>query len=165
MEGRDLFAKNYRQREYIIAARDRCDFTIDRIRAVRTANYKFIRNFMTDRPYMQPNYRDDRESTRLMKQLFKEGKLNDIQARFMSDMRPDEELYDLNKDPHETVNLTDNPAYREILEHHRQILADWIKETDDKGQYPESEAALRVIYERWGEKCVNPEFNRVKKSP
>jgi len=165
MEGRDFFTKNYRQREYIIAARDRCDFTIDRIRAVRSANYKFIRNFLTDRPYMQPNYRDERESTRLMKRLFKEGKLNDVQARFMSARRPAEELYDLGNDPHEMINLADNPDYREILEYHRQILSNWMKETDDKGQYPESEAALRVIYERWGQKCINPEYKTVKESP
>jgi arylsulfatase A-like enzyme len=41
--------------EYIIAARDRCDETVDRIRCVRTKQYKYIHNFMPERPYTQPN--------------------------------------------------------------------------------------------------------------
>ena len=41
--------------EYIFAARDRCDETVDRIRAVRSKQYKYIRNFMPERPYMQLN--------------------------------------------------------------------------------------------------------------
>ncbi len=41
--------------DYVIAARDRCDETIDRIRCVRTRRYKYIRNFMPERLYLQPN--------------------------------------------------------------------------------------------------------------
>jgi N-sulfoglucosamine sulfohydrolase len=41
--------------DYIVAARDRCDETIDRIRCVRTKQFKYIRNFLPDRPYTQRN--------------------------------------------------------------------------------------------------------------
>jgi len=34
MEGRNLFSDH--PREYVISTRDRCDFTIDRIRSVRS---------------------------------------------------------------------------------------------------------------------------------
>ncbi len=44
----------------------------------------------------------------------------------------------------------------------RGRLNKWIKETDDKGQYPESKEQLKVIYERWGDRCVNPEYDVVK---
>lgn len=159
MEGQDLFAPDYKPREYVITARDRCDFTIDRIRGVRTQRYKYIRNFMTDRPYMQPNYRDNYESMKLMKRLYREGKLNAAQARFMSDYRPAEELYDMEKDPYELNSLADDPKYANVLKYHRDILEKWIKETDDKGQYPESPEALRAVYERFGEKCVNLEYD------
>jgi arylsulfatase A-like enzyme len=162
MEGRDLFAEDYKYREYIISARDRCDYTIDRIRAVRTQNHKYIKNFLTDRPYLQPNYRDDRESTKIMKKLYKDGELDKIQARFISNDRPEEELYDLEKDPYETLNIAADGEYKKLLEYHRQILNNWIKKSGDKGQNPESEKAIRVIYERWGDKCVNPEYNGVK---
>jgi N-sulfoglucosamine sulfohydrolase len=38
-----------------------------------------------------------------------------------------------------------------------------MKETDDKGQYPEStEGLLQVMY-RWREKCINPEYEAVRK--
>lgn len=162
MESKNLFAKNYEAREYVISARDRCDFTIDRIRAVRSEKIKYIKNFLTDRPYTQSNYRDNRESTKILKKLFSEGKLNDVQARFMSEYRPSEELYDLVNDPHETINLADNPDYADILSNHRKILNEWMTETDDQGQYPENDESLTAIYERWGDKCVNPEFNNVK---
>ncbi len=162
MEGRNLFASDFKERDYIISARDRCDFTIDRIRCVRTNKYKYIRNFMTDRSYTQPNYRDKRETTLLLKQLYKEGKLNKVQERFMSEDRSSEELYDLETDPHETVNLVKTKKYNEVLIKHRKILNDWIMETDDKGQYPENMESLRAVYKRLGERCVNPEFDKFK---
>ncbi|MFC1782664.1 sulfatase [Planctomycetota bacterium] len=162
MEGKNLFAEAYQQREFVITVRDRCDFTIDRIRAVRTKRYKYIRNFMTDRPYMQPQYRDDWESTRTMRKLYEEGKLNPVQARFMSNERPVEEFYDLETDPHEINNLADDPAYSKILKQHRLILENWIKDTDDKGQYPESKEGLKFMLGIWGERAVNPEYDPLR---
>ncbi len=53
--GRPLYGPNHKPREFIVTARDRCDETIDRIRAVRDRRYKYIRNFMPERPYTQPN--------------------------------------------------------------------------------------------------------------
>ncbi len=38
-----------------------------------------------------------------------------------------------------------------------------MRETDDQGQYPESaEGLLQVLY-RWGDKCVNPEYEAVRR--
>jgi hypothetical protein len=50
--------------------------------------------------------------------------------------RAPEELYDLQKDPYETTNLSGNPIYREILESLRARLERWSRETHD--QPPES---------------------------
>jgi len=163
MEGRNLFATNYKPLEYVISARDRCDFTIDRIRCVTTRRFAYIRNFLTDRPYLQPQYRDDRDFTKVWKQLYAERKLTPEAARFVSPERPAEEFYDLENDPHQIRNLVDNPKYEKELNRHRKILEDWIRETDDKGQYPESpESLLQVMY-RWGKRCVNPEYEAVRK--
>lgn len=63
MEGRDLFATDHQPRDYVIAARDRADYTIDKIRAVITPRFKYLKNYLTDRPYMQPNYRDEMEKS------------------------------------------------------------------------------------------------------
>ncbi len=164
MEGNNLFAENFEPRDFVISARDRCDYTIDYIRTVRTKRYRYIRNFLTDRAYMQPQYRDKFPFTQTMKRLYKEGKLDVVQSRFMEDYRPAEELYDIENDPHEINNLMNNAEYLEQLNNHRQILNNWMKETDDKGQYPESEKSLKATYERWGDKCVNPEFDKFKKN-
>ena len=163
MEGRNVFAADYQPREYVISARDRCDYTIERIRAVTTGRYRYLRNFLTDRPYLQPQYRDDRDFTIVWKQLYAEGKLTPEAARFVCDEKPAEEFYDLENDPHEINNLVDDPKYAAELERHRKILATWMKETDDQGQYPEStEGLLQVMY-RWRDKCVNPEYEAVRK--
>jgi len=162
-DSRDLFALGYK-RDFVIAAKDRMDFTIDRVRSLRNdKGIKYIRNFMTDRPYMQLNYRHGREYMNRMQELFTKGKLTEEQARFWGKDRPAEELYDLNKDPHELRNLADSPKYRQQLQQLRAQLDEWIKKTNDKGQYPEDEPNLRHTYKIWGDaRCVNPEYDRFR---
>ncbi|MFC1540013.1 sulfatase [Gemmatimonadota bacterium] len=159
MESRDLFTKRSAPREFVISARDRCDFTIDRIRTVRTERFRYIRNFFPDRPWMQPNYRDDWEITQLMRRLHAEGDLDAVQDRFWAGDRPAEELYDLEQDPHEIHNLLGDSDYLETLQYHRSILENWIDATDDKGQYPEDVPNLRYMFDWWGDRCVNPEYD------
>jgi len=163
MHGMNMLADDF-QRDHVVAARDRCDYTIDRVRAVVTDRYKYIRNFMTDKPYMQPNYRDGWESLELMREMYKNGELNEVQARFWSDERPAEELYDLQEDPYETNNLVHsaNREHQMQLARHRDLLYRWIIETDDKGRFPESNESLEAVVDRWGEKAVNKEYGRVR---
>ncbi len=165
-DSKDLFASDYR-REFVIAAKDRMDFTIDRVRSLRDdRGFKYIRNYMPERPYMQLNYRHGREYMVRMDDLFAQGKLSDVQARFWSNYRPAEELYDLNTDPHEINNLAHDRSYRQQLLKMRAQLNQWCKETDDKGQYPEDEPNLRHTYEIWGDaKCINPEYDGFRPGP
>jgi arylsulfatase A-like enzyme len=139
MEGRPFFGPGVQPREFIIAARDRCDETVDRIRCVRTRRFKYIRNFFPERPYTQQNvYKDVNYVTlAVMRQLQEAGKLSGPPAAFLAPRRPPEELYDLAADPHETRNLADDPKYRRTLEEMRAILDRWIRETGDQGQHPE----------------------------
>lgn len=161
MEGRDIFDKSVEARDYVISTRDRCDFTIDRIRSVRSKEYKYIRNFKTDRPYSQPTYMDvdGIEFVKVMKQLYVDNKLDSVQSRFMSEERPAEELYNLIEDPFEINNLAKNPKYAEILNKHATILENWIAETNDQGQYPEDEAGLKLMLGIWGINAVNTEYD------
>jgi arylsulfatase A-like enzyme len=161
MQGKNIFAKDY-HRDHFVAARDRCDYTIDRIRAVVTKRYKYIRNFMTDRPYLQPQYRDGRRDLEAYRKLYAEGKLNKVQAAFASPHRPAEELYDLASDPHETINLVHNPKHGQALGEMRTRLDRWIVDTDDQGRFPESDAALKAVLKRWGNRAVNKEYDRVR---
>jgi arylsulfatase A-like enzyme len=165
MEGIDIFAPDFRGREYVISTRDRCDFTIDRIRSVRSNRYKYIRNFMTDRPYSQPTYMDvdGIEFVRVMRQLYADGKLNDVQSQFFRAERPAEELYDLDNDPHELNNLAGVGEYQDVRRKYESILDLWIDETDDQGQYPESLEGLKLMLGIWGEHATNPEYEPIRR--
>jgi len=144
IEGRVFLGPGAKKREYIIAARDRCDETVDRIRCVRTKRYKYIRNFMPERPYTQQNRYKERSypMLSLMKGLHAEGKLTPAQALFMAPRKPVEELYDVRNDPYEIRNLADSPEHQKTLKKMRKILDKWIKDTGDKGQFPEKESAI-----------------------
>lgn len=139
LQGRDIFETHAAERKYIFAARDRCDETDDRIRAVRSKQFKYIRNFYPERPYQYFNAYKQREYPvlTLMKILKKEGKLTPVQEQVMADHRPVEELYDIQKDPYEIHNLAKDPAYQDILLEMRKALDRWICDTSDQGQLPE----------------------------
>ena len=162
MEGRDFFAPDHKARRFVISARDRCDYTIERVRAVTTKRYKYLRNFLTDRPFMQPQYRDGRDYIETPRQLYHDGKLSAVQAFMWSETRVPEELYDLKNDPHETVNLAGDSKHAKVLGRHRAILQSWIKQTDDQGQYPESVDSLRGVLKRWDKQAVNPEYDKAR---
>lgn len=161
IEGQDFFATDYKPRDFVISARDRCDYTIDRVRAVTTKRYKYLRNFMTDRSFMQPQYRDGNDFIELCREMHQRGELNPAQALMWGPRMP-EELYDLETDPHEIHNLAEDPAHAQALEKHRAILAAWIKETGDKGQYPENIDSLRGVLKRWHKEAVNPEYDKAR---
>ncbi len=140
MPARDILAREYAPKEFVFAARDRADETVDRIRSARSAGFKYIRNFYPTRPYLQPNrYKDDKAVVQAMRRLHAEKKLTPAQALIMADTRPREELYDLQSDPHELRNLAADPAHAAALARHRAALNDWITRTDDKGRAPEPE--------------------------
>ena len=128
-----------------------------------TKKYKYLRNFMTDRTFLQRQYRDGRPYIEAERELFKQGKLNAVQA-FKWNARVPEELYDLENDPHEINNLADDPKFAKVLAEHRAILEKWIKDTDDKGQYPESADSLRGVLTRWDKEAVNPEYDKARQS-
>lgn len=162
MEGQDFLSPGHKPREYVIAARDRCDYTIEHIRAIVTPRFKYLKNYLTDRPFMQPSYKDGWPVSKELRRLMAEGNMNEAQLVFFGDCKKPEELYDLANDPHEINNLAGDPKYKAELERHRKILENWIKETGDKGAKPESDLGLLCTLKRWGQKCVNPEYDKVR---
>lgn len=162
MEGRDILAADHAAREYVVAARDRCDYTIEKIRAVVTPRFKYLRNYLTDRPFMQPSYKDPWPVSTKFREMMANGEMNETQLIFFGPTKEPEELYDLQNDPHEIHNLAKDPKFAPELERHRKILQEWIEATGDKGQQPESDIGLLCALKRWGDKCVNPEYDRVR---
>ena len=110
------------------------------------------------RSYMQANYRDEWSSTKALRLLYQQGKLDSVQSRIFQSTRPEEELYDLLIDPHELNNLVAIEGYQDVLQEHRAVLKEWILETDDQGQYPEDEANLKYMLGIWGDQAVNEEY-------
>ncbi len=160
MEGRNLFARNYQPRAFVVSARDRSGIAVDRIRSVRTSRYLYIRNFKTDRALYQPNYRVGYATFQELWRLYNAGRLTPLQSAYhRPDSRPAEELYDLETDPHQVHNLATEETHDAILRHHRDLLESWIEETGDQGQYPEAPQALRLLYQQAPERCVAPEFD------
>jgi arylsulfatase A-like enzyme len=150
MQGRILLGPNAEPpRRFIVSARDRCDDAVNRIRSVRTERYRYIRNFMPEKPFMALHrYKAAHYPIfRLMVQLHDEGKLTSSQRQLMAARLPDEELYDVENDPYEINNLADStaPEHRRILKQLRGELSQWIERTDDHGRIPES----REVIEYW----------------
>jgi N-sulfoglucosamine sulfohydrolase len=134
--------------KYLFAARDRMDETYDRIRSVRSERYRYIRNFHPELPYMQYiNYMDEMPIMRDWRRLAFEGKLNKTQMLFMSPTKPQEELYDLDQDPHEINNLISSKSaeIQRIKQEMSNALDRWIVETKDLGAIPETELIKRGI--------------------
>ncbi|TDU80761.1 arylsulfatase A-like enzyme [Prosthecobacter fusiformis] len=140
MQGRDVLAKDYKAREAVYAARDRCDETVERIRSVRTDKFLYIRNFYPERPHLQPNaYKDGKDIVRVLRAAHEAGTLPSVSEELLfSPKRQAEELYEYVNDRWQVTNLAANPDYREVLESHRAKLDQWMTETKDAG--PESEA-------------------------
>ena len=134
------------QREYVFGARDRCDETVFRLRTVRDARYRYIRNFTPERPFLQANEYKEKSYPvwNLLKELHAQGRLTPAQEVLCAPTMPAVELYDLDRDPHEITNLAADPAHRATLDRLRSVLDAWLVETDDQGRFPEPpEVVLR----------------------
>ena len=70
-----------------------------------------------------------------MKELAAKGELNEVQSFLTADTMPPEELYDVQADPHETVNLVDStkPEHQAALQRMRAAVVEWIDESHDAG--------------------------------
>ncbi|HEY3840422.1 MAG TPA: sulfatase, partial [Bryobacteraceae bacterium] len=132
VQGQDVFGPDSQPREHIFAARDRMDISIDRMRAVRTRQYKYIRNYYPGTPYMQHNpYKEGSYPTwNLVKELNRQGKLNAQQALFAAAEKPVEELFDVQADPDEVHNLATDPARHETLQRMRALVDSFVREND-----------------------------------
>jgi len=146
MESRPLYGKDAKPRSYVISARDRCDETVDHIRSVRKGDYLYIRNYLHERPWLQPNaYKDHKAILIRLRELHEQGKLNSLQEQLLfSKVRPREELYNVALDKYQYVNLASEPNMQKQLKEMRAILANWEKKTNDKGKNIESEEIYNI---------------------
>lgn len=127
-------------RQYAFSARDRIDETVNRIRTVRDARYRYIRNYMSTQGFASLNRYKEKcfLVIPLMRELHAQGRLTGPAAELMQPLPP-EQLFDCQADPHEIHSLVNSqvPEHREALARLRAALDVWISETGDRGQWPE----------------------------
>ena len=136
MQGR-IFLGDRREadRDFVFGARDHCDTTLMRLRTVRDARYRYIRNFTPEVPLLAPSAYKEKQYPvwNLLKELHAAGQLTPAQAALCAPHQAAEELYELETDPHEIRNLaaSTEPAHQTALIRLRAALADWMKTCDD----------------------------------
>ena len=164
MHGQPFLGPQARSRKYVFTARDRIDETLDHVRTVRDARYKYIRNYEPERPYYQSfryiEFEEYNPLPTLMQRLHSAGQLDAAQERMFAPSRPSEELYDLQEDPFEFHNLAGLAGHSATLARLRTRLNRWINETGDQGTIPEKPAvrekelesyenAVKKLEQRW----------------
>ncbi len=117
-------------REYAFSEKNWHDFT-DHGRTVRSQRYRYIKNHYTDLPATPTadTVYDPIWVERVA--MYKAGELTKIQQIPFIAPRPSEELYDVVSDPLELNNLVGNADYSAVLDEHRRVLNNWMKETGD----------------------------------
>ena len=132
-------------RSYIFAAKDRMDPAMDNARAVRDHRFKYIRNYMPERPYVEfLPYRDRMGLMQVLHEMHGAGTLEGPQMLWFSPSKPLEELYDTQADPYEINNLAEQPVYQDKLEELRKEHENWKQETEDWGLIPETELKKKL---------------------
>jgi arylsulfatase A-like enzyme len=142
MDGRPFLGPGVSQED--LAARDetfgyadRFDEKYETVRSLRKGDLKYHRNYQGYYPDgLQNNYRYRMLAFQEWRELFADGKLNEIQSALFRP-KPAEALYDLERDPHETVNLAEDPAYAEQLAEMRHRLRQIVREMPDLSIMPE----------------------------
>lgn len=159
MHGRPLLdgaGNHLAPNRYTFGARDRIDEQMDASSTVRDERYRYIRNAHPDRSPMQHSEYPDRMSTwREMRLLaFEEAnqiargerrsRFDDLQRSVVGPTKPAEELYDVQADPHETVNLSADPSRTADLDRLRAALDEWTAAYGAMSAIPEHE-----LHETW----------------
>lgn len=99
------------------------------MRMIRTRTHKYIRNIAHKLDYP---FASDLYNSLTWQGILKRGDKKMGNRRVESFLhRPLEELYDLEKDPHELKNVAADPAYAAVLKDLRARLKEWQKKTRD----------------------------------
>lgn len=146
MEGKAFLGKfEAKPRDYIIGTSDRFDEFTDRIRAVRTKRYLYLKNDFPELPkYKDVSYRKNIPMMLPFLEMKDNYQLSETE-RLWFETKTTEELYDCKKDPHNVHNLANDPEYQTILAEMRVKLINHKLNRKDFGLTPES----TLIRETW----------------
>ncbi len=131
------------RQDFVYGYRGRMDERFDMVRSVTDGRYVYIRNYMPHKVYGQHiDYMFQTPTTRIWKEMFDAGKLNEAQSHFWK-TKPAEELYDLKSDPDEVNNLANSPQHQDIRQRMRTAQQDLAVKIRDIGFLPEGEIHSR----------------------
>ena len=145
MQGHAFMGKHQTSnQEYGYGFRGRMDERYDMVRSVVGEKFIYIRNYMPHKPYGQHvSYMFQTPTTQVWKKMFEDGKLNQAQSHFWK-TKPAEELYDLQKDPDEVMNLAKSSEHAAVLKKMRSAHLSHIRKIRDIGFLPEGEIHSRA---------------------
>lgn len=152
-EGRSFLGKKgAAPREHVFLFRGRMDERYDTVRAVRDAEFRYVRNYSPHRPWGQ-HYSYPFQVQPSMRSWFAEfaaGRCNEAQAAYWKP-KPGEEFYALADDPHEIRNRIGEPQHAARIAKLRAALRAESLATRDTGFIPEGMFAKlagdRTIYD------------------
>ncbi|NIP98243.1 MAG: sulfatase-like hydrolase/transferase, partial [Akkermansiaceae bacterium] len=137
-EGRPFLGPDAVKRRHVYLFRGRMDERYDTVRAIRTREYLYVKNFSPHRPCGQAYTYPFRvlASMGSWYEAFKAGECNEIQARYWKP-KAAEELYRIKDDPFQTASLVGRPEHAAVLGQLRRTLMDEMVRTRDTGLIPE----------------------------
>jgi len=145
------------ERKYVFATADRMDVTKDCNRAVRDKRYKYIRNLMTETPYVQNiPYRNNLNTMKILYEYETKNLLDSIQKLWFAKTKPTEELYDIENDPYELTNLSTNPLFQNKLKEMRNVYFYWSIATKDLNILPETDLVKKL----WSPNGIQPTVSK-----
>jgi N-sulfoglucosamine sulfohydrolase len=145
MQGRIILGpKTEPEPTHVFSFRERMDERYDSQRAVRDKRFAYIRNYMPYVPWGQhQNYQWKMVASKAWDNAHKNHRTNEVTGRFFT-RKPVEELYDMQADPDNVVNLADKPEHRKTIETMRAKLREWQLSIHDTGLIPEAERERRA---------------------
>lgn len=156
MQGKAIFGDfaSSTPSEYTYHSSDRFDEIYDRLRAVRSKRFKYIKSYNTQVSHAIPvSYREQMAMMQELRAMDSAGTLNGEQAKWLAPEKRSEELYDLTADPYELHNLASSPAYSDTLAFYRGLLSKWEEDTGDLGRIPE-----RNLISQWLPRGTPPQL-------
>ena len=140
MQGKIFLGDAAEDRDVHFAYRGRMDERLDNVRAIRTKQYVYIKNYMPWAPWgQQLSYLWRMPATQAWEKHFKAGKTDAMTSRFFKPKPYVEELYDVVADPDNVNNLAADPKYAKVLHELRGALRKRQLAVFDSGLIPETE--------------------------
>ena len=138
--------KSLKKRKYLFTASDRFDELTDRIRAVKSKRFKYVRNYNIEKPHaLNVVYRTQMNLMKHLNELNKSNSLSDKQKLWFQVPKRPEEFYDLENDPFELNNLIEDEKFAPHINELKLQLDSWLKNINDLGGIPEKELARILV--------------------